>query len=195
MQSNSVKVFAGEIIVTNFCDHAQYYEDGRRAFNIATAILNGGKGVKTAKDGTRYKTIVIKKRPETRFRSPSIATRVTNSFKATFPIGMKAPKVETYGGIKKYKPRKALQNVLKAKQRSDKTILTISEKTLREDPSRWKVPAMQGKKIAEKVQKEGSTYVAEAVRRAIEGEMARQSKMGKSPSWSVPRTPIKPVRR
>lgn len=198
LHSGSVKVGNGEIVIENKAKHAAVLEHGFSSYNLGLAILNGGKGVKTSKDGNRYKKIVIGPSYATRYRQKTVQQQVQKSFSKLAPLGLKPNQFTKYGGVKKYTPRKSLQQLLKPKQKPGQIqILTISEKAIKEDPTKWRMPAREGRKIAAEVQKDARQVVTDAIRAAIQNEKGRMQQRGRTPAWYKPTTarqPLKAVR-
>lgn len=183
----SIKITHDRIIVRNMCPHAEYVEYGHGAFNIGMAMLNNGRNVKMSATGNRYKTVVIPPRSEGRTRSARVAGKVTQSFRKMAPMGMNPPKVDKYGKMKRYVARKSLKNPLKSRMSGEETILTISEKSIKEDPSRWRIPAIDGRYLAQEVRREALPYVENAIKQAFLAEKERQERQkGKAPTWYKP---------
>jgi hypothetical protein len=185
LQDKSIIVRPGEIVIQNLAKHANWYEVGHKAFNIGLAILSSSKKTRVSKDGYRYLPIRIPNRGKTKFRATSTQKKVKDDFKRTVPKG-KIPIIKTYGGIGKYEQRKLLKKPLKATS-TDGNIVTISEKAIRQDPTKWLSPAVEGKKLSEKVQRETEPLVMNMIRQAILGEKERQKQTtGKNPKWFKP---------
>lgn len=183
----SIKITHDRIIVRNMCPHAEYVEYGHGAFNIGLAMLNNGRNVKVSASGNRYKTVVIPPKTESRTRSAKVAGKVTQSFKKMAPMGMTAPKTDKYGKMKRYVARKGLKTQLKNRAIGEETILTVSEKSIKEDPSRWRIPAMDGRYLAQEVRREAMPYVENAIKQAFLAEKERQERQkGQSPKWYKP---------
>lgn len=198
--SGSIKVSNDRIEIINLSRHAQWVESGTRSFNIGLAMLRNGRGVRTAADGSRYKIVRIEPGARGATRAAGVSRAVVASFTKLFPMGMRVPRVDRYGGIKPYKPRRALQRPLKglsSKPGSPKGFFIISEKAIRANPHKWQIPAQQGRKLGAKVQAEARPYVIEAIRQAVQGERDRQMRVrGKKPGWYRPamsRNPLKTI--
>lgn len=195
LQDKSVIVRPGEITIQNVAKHAEWYEFGHRAFNIGLAILAKSKKARVSKEGFRYLPIRITKRGSAKFRAPSIQKNIKDAFKRTIPKG-KIPTVSKYGAIAQYMPRKRLQVPLKAKPGTPGDVVTISEKAIRKDPTKWRVPAQPAKKLAEKVKKETEPMVLNMLRQALTGEQERQKQMhGKNPAWYKRSMKNKPIKK
>jgi hypothetical protein len=185
LQDKSIIVRPGEITVQNLSKHANWVEVGHRAFNIGLAILNSSKKTRVSKEGYKYLPIRIPNRGKTRYRAIATQRKVKEDFTKTIPKG-KIPVIATYGGIGKYEPRKRLQTPLIAKTQGG-NIVTISEKAIRKDPSKWVSPAVEGKKISEKVRNETEPMVMRMIMQAILGEKERQKQLhGRNPKWFKP---------
>lgn len=199
----SVTVKGNRIVVTNFCRHAQYVEYGHRAFNIGLAMLNNGRNVKTSADGNRYKKVKIDPSPTSRYRKETVATNIKQKFARIAPIGMKLPKIDRYGVVPAYKTRQTLLKPLKPGpvRKTPRGIFTISERAIREDPSKWLVPVMEARHLGKNVQQEAKPYVVQTLRDIVQAERARQQRVrGKNPKWYKPRMTrgiikVEPVRR
>ena len=196
LNPKSVRVLAGEITVVNHAKHAKFCEYGHRAFNIGLAMLNNSSKTKVSKDGSRYLVIRIDSKGKSRIRSAAVKGNVKKAFIDTMPLGSKYPVVRKYGGIAKYEQRKRLQKPLVAKSSGKGTTVTISEKAIRADPNKWRVPALPGKGLARKIHDEAEPLVKEMLRRAIEGERLRYERgHGRSPTWYRKTMPERAVRR
>lgn len=203
LQAGSVKVGGGKIEIANKSKHAESVEFGFSSYNWGMQILNSGKGVKTAKDGTRYKIIHIDDKAQTKYRKPSVAQSISKSFQKLIPLGLKPNAVTKYGQLKRYEPRRTLKRPLKPqmKKSSPHGFFIVSSKSIQENPRKWQMPTREGRKLGEQVQKEASPLVKAAVSAAIEKERDRQARLGKGqPKWFTPklmRDPLKviPVRQ
>jgi len=198
--AGSVRVEQDKIVIENKAKHAAVVEFGHRSFNIGLAMLRNGRGVRTAADGSRYKIVRIEPGARGATRAAGVSRAVVASFTKLFPMGMRVPRVDRYGGIKPYKPRRALQRPLKGlspRTGSPKGFFIISEKAIRANPHKWQIPAQQGRKLGAKVQAEARPYVIEAIRQAVQGERDRQMRVrGKKPGWYRPamsRNPLKTI--
>ena len=184
-QPGSVKVEDGRITITNFAKHAGIVENGFKSYNIGLKILANGKGVKVSKDGNRYKIVRLPERSEKKIELKDKSSHVTNAFKRTIPKALNSA-----WGHKTYERPKQLHAALnKQKQKQGTTaskLVVISEKAIKKDPTKWQMPAREGKKIAEAVFKEARPLIAEAVRQAQIAEVSRQTKRGQTPSWAKP---------
>lgn len=178
MNTNSVKIGSGQIIITNFCPYAENYEYGHKSFNLAQKILAAGKGVKLSKDGYRYKVLRIPRATQTRFKSPRLADSVRKAFSNTIPKTIK-------GKVDKliYTPPKRLGKPMARKFKAGGPIglFVISEKTQRENPGKWQMPALAPKYLARSIQREVMPIINEAIQKAI-AEMP-----------SKPQAPRKPI--
>jgi hypothetical protein len=203
LSAGSVRVGDGKIEITNFCKYADVIEHGFRGYNWGMRILNSGKGVKTAKDGSRYKLIHIDDKPQTRYRKQSVAQAVSKSFQKLIPLGLKANTPTKYGQLKRYEPKRALKRPLKPKmgQANPKGFFIVSSKTIAKNHSAWMMPDRKAKKLGLQVQKEASPLVKAAVSSAIKQELSRQQRLGKGkPKWfnsKLMRNPLQaiPVRK
>jgi hypothetical protein len=187
LNPGSIKVIGENIIVRNLSKHAQFYEFGHRAFNIGMKMLNNGRGVYVSKEGFRYKRVKISDRLETKFRKESVSASVSQSFMSLTPMGLNLPVISKYGATPQYQSRKSLQKMLKpgkvVKEGAD--CLTISEKTIRLNPSKWLVPAMQGRHLAKEVQKEVRPLIMQSLHAIVKAEKVRQRSKGRTPQWSA----------
>lgn len=188
MQAGSVKLEGGQLRITNFAKHAAVIEHGFSSYNWGMRTLNKGKNVQFAADGSRYKIIKIDEKPTARYRRPSVAQAVTNSFAKLAPLGMKPGKMVKYGQLDRYKPRKALQRPIKGgPPRKDAPLgfFVVSEKAIKNSGGRaWQMPDREGYHLAEKVKGEAKALVIEAVRSAMQMEKNRQKAVGRRPGWS-----------
>jgi hypothetical protein len=194
MHAGSVKLTGNKLEITNTCPHAAVVEFGFRSYNIGLAILNSGKGVRMSAEGFRYKVIKIGDTAKARYRQASVAQAVQKSYAKLAPIGLSNPNFK-FGA---YKPRMSLQKPLKpGAVRGTSQVLTISEKAIKQNPDKWRMPSRDGKKLGERIQKEGAVIIKDVVRRIIAQERDRQKRLyGKKPRWfkpSMARAPLKQV--
>lgn len=187
LQNGSVKVTGNVIIIRNLSDHAKYYEFGHQAFNIGMKMLNNGKNVKISKEGFRYKHIKIGDKLQTKSRKDSVAAGVSQSFMSLTPMGMNLPVISRYGATPHYQAKKSLKKVLKPGKviRKGSDVLTVSEKAIRLDPSKWLVPKMEGRNLAKTVQKEVKPLIIHSLHAIVKAEKERQSRNGRTPQWSA----------
>jgi hypothetical protein len=174
----SVSVSNGKIRIINKCSYAQYVESGHRQFNLGMAILNGGKGVKRSKEGFKYKIIFVKQTPKAKFRQPSVGASITKAFAKGVPKMVKAS-LQRYGALTKYQANKRIRKPLKSgKPRSNamKGFFVISEKAIKDDPSKWMSPQVPGRFLAKRVQKEAERYVQAAIDEAVKSEQQRMDR-------------------
>jgi hypothetical protein len=194
LESNSVIVRQGSILIQNLAQHAQWYEYGHNGFNIGKRILLTSKKVKVSKDGFRFLRFRMNEKGPTKFRSENVARGVKQSFRNALPTGSVRPQINSYGGIAAYERRKRLMKPMMAKSKQGGW-LTISEKAIKANPDKWWIPAMVGKNLAKKIQEETRPLVMEMLRRAVEGERLRQKKAtNKDPVWyrkSMSKYPVK----
>jgi len=189
--AGSVSVKGNKIHVSNFCKHAQYVEYGHRSFNIGLAMLKNGRNVKVSKDGNRYKRVKIDRSPTSRYRRESVASSVKQKFQRLAPLGMRLPRIDRYGQAPVYPQRKSLMKPIKpgAPRKGPEGIFTVSERAIKEDPSRWLVPALAGRYLARQVQEEARPFVVQTMRDMVQGERARQQRLtGKEPRWYKQKT-------
>jgi hypothetical protein len=190
MGPNVIKVGSGLITITNFAKHAGFFEAGHRSFNLAQRILAGGKGVKVSKDGFRYKVLKIPKTLSTQYRKPSLAASVQRAF------GFKTPPA-VMGKLAKAKPYvspKRVSHSVKPKtaKGSREGIVVISEKTLRNNPQAWQIPAMVGRGLAKKVQDEAIPIINQAITQALtENQQTSRTPIGfKNPIRAGSKKPL-----
>lgn len=179
MAQGSVSVSGGKIRIVNKAPHAQFVESGRKSYNMGMAILNGGKGVKRSKEGFKYKVIFVKPKPTASFRKPSVGASITRAFAKGVPKMIQAS-IQRYGAMTKYQANKRISKPLKpGKPRSNamKGFFVISEKAIKEDPSKWLSPEVPGRFLAKRVQKEAERYVQAAINEAVKAEKQRQRKV------------------
>jgi len=171
MQGKSIVISGGTITITNFSRTAQFFEEGHRAFNIGMKMLQNGKNVKHAKDGSRYKIIKmpIGMRKQATYSKPSVAASITRNFKGLVPAGMK---IKSYGDTPSYRARK-FRPISGGKKRNNE-IMVVSERAIRMNPSKWYVPAMAGRKIGQKVKEIANPVIQQAILNASIAEMQRQ---------------------
>jgi len=200
LHSGSVRVRDGKIEITNFSKHAAIIENGFSAYNWGMKVLLGGKNVKVSKEGNRYKIIHIKQATQTKFRKESVSQRIMSSYQKLIPIGMKTNLATKYGNVRRYEPKRALRRPLKpgkAKSGTPRGFFVVSEKAIRENPSKWTMPQRAGRKLGEQVQKESSPLIKQAIAKAVQFERNRQYRLrGGNPKWykpSMSRNPIQTV--
>lgn len=189
LKSNSIRIGSGEIVITNFAPHAQYYEEGHKAFNIAERMLANGKNVKVSKEGYKYKYVKIPRGLESRARADSLQKTIFKAFGAIIPKGvMKAV----------YKVRQSLKKPLKMKMKkgAGDGVFVISEKTLRQRPGAWRIPPMAPHYLAKDIQREVMPILNEAVQKAIQEQAKKEVPKKELPKFKgVVVTPPKVQRR
>lgn len=196
-QSGSVKVGNGKVRIINYAKHAATVEYGFQGYNLGMAMLNSGRNVKTSKEGHRYKVISIKEQPTARHRKSSVAQGVQSSFAKLMPLGMKPNQHTKYGGLKRYNARRGLRKPIKGGRpnpHGPRGVFTISEKAIRQDPSKWMVPDREGKFLAQEVQKETRAVIRQVLRKAVKLESQRQKRVkGVTPKWHNPQVARHPI--
>jgi len=177
--AGSVRVQGGKIKIVNYAKHAEYVENGHRAFNLGLAILSGAK-VKRSKAGFKYKVIHVEPKAKATFRPPSVGASVTRAFEKGVPRMVKSA-LARYGGMKKYEAHRRLSRPARPGRISAQAMrgfFVISEKSIREDPSRWMSPSVPGRYLAKRIQKEAGPIIKAAIAEATKAENQRKSSVG-----------------
>ena len=194
----SIKISDGKIEVINTSKIAAIVEHGFRSYNLGMAMLRNGKGVRRSKEGYRYKMIHITPKASASTRAASVAAQVKTAYSKVMPIGMNVKRTDKYGTIKPYQPRKSLKKNIKGgpkRKGGPEGFLVVSEKAILQNPSKWQMPAREGRHLARDVQKEARPLVVQAIRGAIQAEQARQQmNRGTNPSWFKAGMTRNPVR-
>lgn len=192
LNAGAIKLNGNKLEITNRAQHAAIVEYGFRSYNIGLAMLNKGKGVRTSAEGYRYKVVKIEKGPETKHRQPSVGQAVQKGFAKLAPIGIRPNPGNKFG---RYEPRKSLRKPLKPGRTKNSGVFVISEKAIKQNPQKWMMPAREGRRLAESIQKEGAPIIRDVVRRVIAQEKDRQTRLqGEKPRWfkpSMARAPLK----
>lgn len=183
-KQGSIVVKPGEITVTNLSKHALVYETGAKAFNWGLAMLKaGGKGVKRAKDGSKYRIIKVDPKGRVAFRKASVGAQVVAAFRATVPRGRTT--FAAYSGksdIGAYKQHGRLGKPIKARKplaSSMKGFFVVSEKAIKADPKRWFHAKVPGHFLARAIQREAAPIVARAISQAAQAEAALKARRAK----------------
>lgn len=175
-KQGSIVVKPGEIMISNLSKHAAVYEYGTKAFNWGLAMLKGGKGVKRAKDGSRYKIIKITPAGRAAFRKASVSAQVVASFRGTLPKGRMT--FAAYSGKKDigvYAQHKRLAKPIKARsplQSAMKGFFVVSEKAIKADPKKWFHDKVPGHFLARQVQREAAPIIEKAIAQTAAAERA-----------------------